>query len=83
VESIDPEGPYGAKEAGEGPLHSSIPAIANAIFDAVGVRLDELPFVPPKVWRALQDEPAKQRWDSRRARRKTSHKTEAVEVSAD
>ena len=35
IESIDPGGPYGAKEAGEGPLHSSIPAIANAIFDAV------------------------------------------------
>jgi 4-hydroxybenzoyl-CoA reductase subunit alpha len=54
VESIDPEGPYGAKEAGEGPLHPSIPAIANAIYDAVGVRLDSLPFSPPRVWRALQ-----------------------------
>jgi len=55
VESIDPEGPYGAKEAGEGPLHPSIPAIANAIYDAVGVRLDRLPFSPPAVWRALRD----------------------------
>lgn len=54
VESIDPEGPYGAKEAGEGPLHPSIPAIANAIFDAVGVRMDSLPFSPPRMWRALQ-----------------------------
>jgi 4-hydroxybenzoyl-CoA reductase subunit alpha len=54
VESVDPEGPYGAKEAGEGPLHPSIPAIANAIYDAVGVRLDSLPFSPPRVWRALQ-----------------------------
>jgi len=54
VESIDPEGPYGAKEAGEGPLHPSIPAIANAIHDAVGVRMDSLPFSPPRVWRALQ-----------------------------
>jgi len=54
VESIDPEGPYGAKEAGEGPLHPSIPAIANAIYDAVGVRLDRLPFSPPNVWRALE-----------------------------
>jgi 4-hydroxybenzoyl-CoA reductase subunit alpha len=53
VESIDPEGPYGAKEAGEGPLHSTIPAIANAIYDAVGVRIDRLPFSPPNVWRAL------------------------------
>jgi 4-hydroxybenzoyl-CoA reductase subunit alpha len=54
VESIDPEGPYGAKEAGEGPLHPSIPAIANAIYDAVGVRMDRLPFTPPAVWRALE-----------------------------
>ena len=54
VESVDPEGPYGAKEAGEGPLHPSIPAIANAIYDAVGVRIDRLPFSPPRVWKALQ-----------------------------
>jgi hypothetical protein len=51
---MDPEGPYGAKEAGEGPLHPSIPAIANAIYDAVGVRMDRLPFSPPNVWRALE-----------------------------
>ncbi len=55
VESIDPEGPYGAKEAGEGPLHPSIPAIANAIYDAVGVRMNSLPFSPPRVWRAIQE----------------------------
>jgi len=54
IESIDPEGPYGAKEAGEGPLHPSIPAIANAIYDAVGVRMDRLPFSPPNVWRSLE-----------------------------
>ena len=54
IESIDPEGPYGAKEAGEGPLHPSIPAIANAIYDAVGVRMDRLPFSPPAVWRGLR-----------------------------
>jgi 4-hydroxybenzoyl-CoA reductase alpha subunit len=53
VESIDPEGPYGAKEAGEGPLHPSIPAIANAIYDAVGVRMDSLPFSPPRVWKEV------------------------------
>jgi len=54
VESIDPEGPYGAKEAGEGPLHSSIPALSNAIFDAVGVRLRHLPFTPARVLKALR-----------------------------
>jgi 4-hydroxybenzoyl-CoA reductase subunit alpha len=58
IESIDPEGPYGAKEAGEGPLHPSIPAIANAIYDAVGVRMDSLPFSPPRMWRALQEKAA-------------------------
>ncbi|MGI9037573.1 MAG: xanthine dehydrogenase family protein molybdopterin-binding subunit, partial [Gemmatimonadota bacterium] len=55
VEANDPEGPYGAKEAGEGPLHPSLPAIANAIYDAVGVRIDRLPFTPDRVWRALQE----------------------------
>ena len=54
VEAPDDNGPYGAKEAGEGPLHPSIPAIANAIYDAVGVRMDSLPFSPPKVLAALE-----------------------------
>ncbi len=55
VESIDPGGPYGAKEAGEGPLHSSIPAVVNAIFDAIGVRIDTLPVAPERVLRALRE----------------------------
>ena len=55
VESIDPEGPYGAKEAGEGPLHGSLPAVANAIFDACGIWLTELPFTPAKVLAALRE----------------------------
>jgi 4-hydroxybenzoyl-CoA reductase alpha subunit len=54
VESHDAEGPRGAKEAGEGPLHPSIPAIANAIFDAVGVRVDRLPFSPARVLAAIR-----------------------------
>src|SRR5262245_61408513 len=54
VEANDPEGPHGATEAGEGPLHPSIPAIANAIFDAVGVRIDRLPFSPGRVLAALR-----------------------------
>jgi 4-hydroxybenzoyl-CoA reductase alpha subunit len=54
VESIDPEGPYGAKEAGEGPLHSSIPAVVNAVYDAVGVRIDALPLSPGRVLAALR-----------------------------
>lgn len=58
VESLDPEGPHGAKEAGEGPLHSSIPAVANAIYDAVGVRLNALPFSPGRVLEALKQRKA-------------------------
>lgn len=54
VEQPDRNGPYGAKEAGEGPLHSSIPAVANAIADAVGVRLTALPLTPAKVLAALK-----------------------------
>ncbi len=54
VERPDPNGPYGAKEAGEGPLHSTIPAVANAIYDAVGIRLFELPFTPAKILQAIQ-----------------------------
>lgn len=54
VESIDPEGPFGAKECSEGSLAATIPAIANAIYDAVGVRLNESPFTPERVLAALR-----------------------------
>ena len=54
VEAADAEGPYGAKEAGEGPLHPIIPAIANAIFDAVGVRMNATPFSPARVLAAIE-----------------------------
>jgi 4-hydroxybenzoyl-CoA reductase subunit alpha len=54
VESVDPEGPFGAKEASEGSLAAAIPAIANAIYDAVGVRLRESPFTPERVLAALR-----------------------------
>ncbi|MCA1828200.1 MAG: xanthine dehydrogenase family protein molybdopterin-binding subunit [Myxococcales bacterium] len=55
VESADPNGPYGAKEAGEGPLHPAIPAIANAIHDACGIRIRELPFYPQRVLALLRE----------------------------
>ena len=54
VESIDPEGPFGAKECSEGALAATIPAIANAIYDAVGIRLHESPFTPERVLAALR-----------------------------
>jgi 4-hydroxybenzoyl-CoA reductase subunit alpha len=54
VETDDPEGPFGAKEAGQGPLLPVIPAIANAIYDAVGVRMDQVPITPDLVLRGLE-----------------------------
>ncbi len=68
VESVDPEGPYGAKEAGEGPLHPSIPAISNAIYDALGVRCERLPFDPPEIVRRLAAADARAAWEQARAR---------------
>ena len=59
VESNDPEGPFGAKEAGEGSLAATIPAIANAIYDAVGVRINSLPITPEKVLAALREKQKK------------------------
>ncbi len=56
VESIDPEGPFGAKECSEGSLAATIPAIANAIYDAVGIRLHEAPFTPERVLAALRSQ---------------------------
>jgi 4-hydroxybenzoyl-CoA reductase alpha subunit len=53
VETDDPEGPFGAKEAGQGPLLPIIPAVANAVYAAVGVRIDETPITPDKVIRGL------------------------------
>src|SRR5262245_59194014 len=54
VETDDPEGPFGAKEAGQGPLLPEMPAIANAIYQAVGVRVDEVPITPEKILKGLE-----------------------------
>jgi 4-hydroxybenzoyl-CoA reductase subunit alpha len=54
VESVDPEGPFGAKECSEGSLAATIPAISNAIYDAIGIRLHESPFTPERVLAALR-----------------------------
>ncbi|MBI2493525.1 MAG: molybdopterin-dependent oxidoreductase [Candidatus Rokubacteria bacterium] len=54
VETDDPEGPFGAKEAGQGPLLPVMPAIANAVYHAVGVRIDEVPITPDKIVKALE-----------------------------
>jgi 4-hydroxybenzoyl-CoA reductase alpha subunit len=54
VETNDPEGPYGAKEAGQGPLLPVIPAVSAAVFDALGVWIDEVPLTPEKIVEALR-----------------------------
>src|SRR5438105_3377790 len=60
VEDPDPNCPFGAKEAGQGPLLPVMPAVANAIYDAIGVRIDELPITADKVLKALQKKAAGQ-----------------------
>jgi 4-hydroxybenzoyl-CoA reductase subunit alpha len=54
VESQEPNGPFGAKEVGEGAIMPTIPAILNAIYDATGVQLDELPASPERVLEGLR-----------------------------
>ncbi|HEY6958697.1 MAG TPA: molybdopterin cofactor-binding domain-containing protein [Candidatus Limnocylindria bacterium] len=93
VETMDSEGPYGAKEAGEGPLNPVIPAIANAVYDAIGVRFDETPITAEKILDALgkrdnrgvpkdrigPDGLADTRRDPKRALRRLSASTDARE----
>jgi 4-hydroxybenzoyl-CoA reductase alpha subunit len=54
IEDPDPEGPFGAKEVGQGPLLPVMPAVANAIHDAVGVRVDQVPIHPHMVLKACE-----------------------------
>jgi 4-hydroxybenzoyl-CoA reductase subunit alpha len=54
VETVDPEGPYGAKEAGQGPLLPVPPAVCAAVHDALGVWIDEVPVTPEKIVEALR-----------------------------
>jgi len=53
IESMDPLGPFGAKEGSEGGLHGFPPALTNAIADALGLRINELPVTPDRVFDAL------------------------------
>ncbi len=59
IESIDPAGPYGAKEIGEGSLHPSLPAIVNALYDAIGCWFHDLPLTPEQVLAALDRKEAR------------------------
>jgi CO/xanthine dehydrogenase Mo-binding subunit len=55
IETMDPEGPFGAKETGEGAIHPVLPAIANAVYDAVGIRITKLPIKADEVLRLLKE----------------------------
>jgi 4-hydroxybenzoyl-CoA reductase alpha subunit len=55
IEDPDPNGPFGAKEVGQGPLLPVPPAVANAVYNAVGVRIDEVPITPEKVLKTLRE----------------------------
>ncbi len=60
VETDEPRAPFSAKEVGQGPLLCVIPAVVNAVADALGVRVDEVPVTPEKILKVL-DEPRKGR----------------------
>lgn len=60
LEIPDPRGPYGGKECGEGPQAGVAPAVINAIYDAVGVRLNDMPATPEKILRALKEKGERQ-----------------------
>lgn len=57
IECADPYGPFGAKEAGEGSLSGFLPALTNAVADAIGVRATELPLTPERLLELLEKAP--------------------------
>jgi len=59
IESNEPNGPFGAKEVGEGAIMPTIPAILNAIYDAVGVRINELPVTSERLYNAIKEKERK------------------------
>ena len=61
VESNEPNGPFGAKEVGEGAIMPTIPAILNALYDATGVKVQELPLTPERVFKAIQEKEEKEK----------------------
>jgi 4-hydroxybenzoyl-CoA reductase subunit alpha len=69
VEAPDPNGPFGAKEAGEGSLSGFLPALTNAIADAIGLRVSELPVTPDRLLAALTAQRRVRRLEQARAQR--------------
>jgi 4-hydroxybenzoyl-CoA reductase subunit alpha len=67
VESVDPLGPFGAKEASEGALAGVPPALANAVANAIGIDIDEIPLTPDRVMDAIVEQRRRQRLAARKA----------------
>jgi xanthine dehydrogenase molybdenum-binding subunit len=63
IETDDPAGPFGAKGMAEPACIPTAPAIANAVYDAVGVRIRDLPLTPEKVLKALKEKRAREEED--------------------
>jgi len=76
VETEDPNGPFGAKEVGQGPLLPIMPAVANAVFDAVGVRVDQVPIGPEAIMKGLEQ---RKKREERRAKGE-ARETDAGEI---
>jgi len=76
IETHDPLGPFGAKEASEGALHGFAPALTNAIYDAIGLRLNELPASPDRVLEAIH---ARRRAERLRAKASPARSPATVE----
>jgi CO/xanthine dehydrogenase Mo-binding subunit len=68
VESMEPNGPYGAKGASETAIVPIAGAIANAVYDAVGIRINSLPITPQKVLAALREKAQRENAEEQRAR---------------
>lgn len=61
VESIDPYGPFGAKEVGEGPIVCTLQAVANAVANAIGQQVTDMPITPWRVLRTIKQKEARER----------------------
>jgi putative selenate reductase molybdopterin-binding subunit len=55
VETVEPSGPFGAKAVGEVATDGVAPAVRNAVLDATGVAINEIPLTPERVWLALRE----------------------------
>ena len=59
IEPIEPTGPFGLKGIGEPACVPAAPAIANAVYDAIGVRIKDLPLTPEKILKAIKEKEGK------------------------